>query len=341
MIRRALVTGATGMLGSYVVQALRDEGAHVRALVRDRSSGQARFMASEGIELACGSLGDPPSLVSAADGCDVVIHAAAEIGSGGAWETYRRANVDGTSNVVHAAEVTGARLVHVSSTAVFGSARYRTTPTDENVPLPDLPPHDLYGRSKQEAERVVLESHVEGRIRGSVVRPPIMYGRRDRQFLPRIVPVLQRGVFPLIGGGRATLTLVHAGAVAQGVVLAAKADVAVGRVYHLANDFPVDSALLVRCAREGLGVRIASPHVPRLGGRIGFAALESVLRVCGRADLARHATGAFDMLVRDNPFTSQRARDELGWAPQVRPERGLTDAFRWWRERRVVGEEAT
>ena len=337
MTGRALVTGATGMLGSYVVQELQEGGVTVRALVRDRT--RARFLVSAGVELAYGSLGDAASVLAAADGCDIVIHAAAEIGSGGAWERFRRGNVQGTANVVDAVQATGARLVHVSSTAVVGAARYRAAPTDETVPLPELPDHDVYGRSKQEAERLVLEASEQGRIRAAVVRPPVMYGRRDRQFVPRVGPVLRRGVFPLIGGGRATLTLVHAGAVAQGAVLAATADVALGRVYHLANDFPVDSALLVRCAREGLGVSIAGPRIPQLGGRIGFAMLGLALRLGGRADLARHARGTLDMLTRDNPFSSQRARDELGWAPRVPPERGLTEAFRWWRERKIVGEE--
>jgi 2-alkyl-3-oxoalkanoate reductase len=336
MIRRALVTGATGMLGSYVVQELLEDGARVRAFVRDPA--RARFLARAGVELARGSLGDASSVLAAADGCDVVIHTAAEIGSGGEWETFHRGNVQGTATVIDAVQETGARLVHVSSTAVIGSARYGAAPTDESVPLPELPEHDAYGRSKQEAERLVLRANDDGRIRAAVVRPPVMYGRRDRQFVPRVAPVLQRGVFPLIGGGRATLTLVHAGAVAQGAVLAAKADIAVGRVYHLANDFPVDSALLVRCAREGLGVPIAGPWIPHVGGRVGFAVLGLGLRLGGRGDLARHAKGTLDMLTRDNPFSSQRAREELGWAPRVSPERGLTEAFRWWRERRIVGE---
>jgi len=123
-----------------------------------------------------------------------------------------------------------------------------------------------------------------------------MYSRRDRQFVPRVGPVLRRGTFPLIGGGRTTLTLVHAGSVARGAVLAARTDRAAGRVYHLTNDFPVDTRTLVRCAAEGLGVRVRG------------------------------------VLTRDNPFSSARARAELGWSPDVRPETALTEAFRWWHE---------
>lgn len=328
MSRRALVTGATGMLGSHIVERLLLEGWEVRALVRDHAG--AAWLQECGAELAVGRLEDGASLLGAAKGCDVIFHAAATIGAGGDWEAFRRGNVEGTRGVVDAATAAGARLVHVSSTAVFGQARYRCTPTDETVPVPELPAHDVYGRSKQGAEHIVLHAHRTGQTWTCVVRPAVMYGRRDRQFAPRVAPVLQRGIFPRIGGGRTTLALVHVGSVAEGAILAATCDAAAGLVFHLTNDFPVTVSDLVSCAAEGLERKIYAPDVPHRVGRAGFTALRVALRVLGRGDLARHARGTFDMLTRDNPFTSKRARDVLGWDPSVPPEVGLTEAFRWW-----------
>lgn len=329
MTPRALVTGGTGMLGSHVIAHLRGEGWAVNALVR--APERAGRVESQGAAPVLGCLEEPQSLIRAARGCDVIFHAAAVIGSGGDWDAFRRGNVEGTRHVIHAAAAAGARLVHVSSTAVYGRARYGDVPTDEDVPLPTLPAHDVYGRSKQDAERMVLEAHAQGRIWAAAVRPPVMYGRGDRQFAPRVAGVLSRGFFPRIGGGRTTLTLVHASSVAQGAFLAATSDVAGGNVYLLANDHPVTVTDLVRCAEAGLGRRIHAPVVPRPVGRAAFAALKVALRTVGRADLARHARGTLEMLTRDNPFTSDRARSELGWAPDVRPEVALTDAFRSWK----------
>ncbi len=109
MTGRALVTGATGMLGSYIVERLREDGWSVRALVRSRD----RVMWLEGIgaELADGLLEDVDSLTAAANSCDAVFHAAAAIGPGGDWEEYRRGNVEGTRNVVEAAARASARPV--------------------------------------------------------------------------------------------------------------------------------------------------------------------------------------------------------------------------------------
>ena len=332
MTARALVTGATGMLGSYIVERLREDGWSVRALVRCRKG--AAWLEPLGADLVDGSLDDVVSLKAAADSCDVVFHAAAAIGAGGDWEEYRRGNVEGTRNVVAAAVRAQARLVHVSSTAVYGAARYNHRPTDELAPLPELPAHDVYGRSKQEAEAVVLNAHRTGRIWGAVVRPSVMYGCRDRQFAPRMAPVLERGLFPRIRGGRTTLPLVHARHVAEGAILAAAVETAGGKPFLLTNDFPVTVTDMIRCAEAGLGRRIYAPTVPMPIGRAGFAALGGILRAVGRGDLARHTVGTLNMLTRDNPFTSDRARSEFGWSPSIVPDVGLTEAFRFWKSAR-------
>jgi nucleoside-diphosphate-sugar epimerase len=146
-------------------------------------------------------------------------------------------------------------------------------------------------------------------------------------------PVLVRGVFPRIAGGRTTLTLVHARHVADGAVLAAGPKGASGRTYLLADDFPVTVTDLVRAAERGIGRAIFAPVIPMPLGRIGFTLLAALLRLTGRASLARHAAGTLAMLTRDNPFDSSRARSELGWTPSIEPVDGLADAFRDWAAR--------
>jgi nucleoside-diphosphate-sugar epimerase len=332
-VKRALVTGATGMLGSYLVERLATDGWTVRALVRDE--GAARWLEPMGAALARGDVTDAASVRAAAAGCDVVFHTAAAIGPGRDLAPFRALNVSGTQHVIRAATEAGARLVHVSSTAVYDdAARARHAPVGEEVPVSALPDFDAYGLSKQESEQLVLRAHAERVAWTTVVRPPVMYGRRDRQFVPRIAPVLARGLFPLIAGGRSTFLIVHAGAVAEGAVRAATADVAGGRVYHLTNDFDVTVAEFARLAAQGLGRRIYTPSVPLAMARAFFAMLGFGLTAMGRTDLAVHAPGSLALLSRGNPFTSERARRELGWAPSVRPEVGIPEAFRWWRDQR-------
>ena len=327
----ALVTGATGLLGSYLVERLLEDGWGVRALVRHPE--QARWLEEAGAKLFAGDITDRPSITSAASGCSLVFHAAASVGVGNDWETFRLGNVEGTENVLHASAASGARFVFVSTTGVFGRARYREIPTDESVPLPKLPEHEVYGRSKQAAERLVLEAHERGTTWTAIVRSPVMYGVRDRQFVPRIAPILQRGFFPLLGGGTSTMSLTHARSIAEGALLVGTNESAGGKIYHLTDDFPITVSDLVRYGAEGLGCRVRRVHVPTAVAKIGFGVLKPLLVAIGRSDLAPHTEGTLDMLTRNNPFTSRRAREELGWVPTTRPEAGLPEAFRSWKAR--------
>ena len=328
-MRRALVTGATGMLGSYLVQRLVESGCAVRALVRHPPA--AEWLRQLGADVVEGELADARALARATADCDAVFHAAAAIGPQSDWETFRLGNVQGTANVIDACAHAGAQLVHVSSTAVYGDSRYEMAPVSESLALPQLPEANAYGRSKQEAERLVMDAQGSGRIWAAIVRPPVMYGERDRQFIPRIGAVMDRGIFPLCGGGATTLPVVHANAVAEGAILAARTDTANGRVYNLTTDFPLTVASLVALARIGLARRIRAPSLSLRTSHLCFQAMELGLRVVGRGDLAAHASGTLEMLTHDNPFSAARAREELQWAPTIHPATGVPDAFCWWK----------
>jgi nucleoside-diphosphate-sugar epimerase len=112
-------------------------------------------------------------------------------------------------------------------------------------------------------------------------------------------------------------------------------DAAGGQAYNLADDFPVTVAEFARLAGEGLGRRVRLVSLPMALARPALAAVRGVVRVTRGAALAAQSTGTLDFLSRDNPFTSERARRELGWSPPVKPEVGVPDAFRWWREYRA------
>ncbi|MEO8335745.1 MAG: NAD-dependent epimerase/dehydratase family protein [bacterium] len=328
----ALVTGATGLVGTHVVQRLRNDGWEVRALVRDPS--HAGSLTHIGVTLATGDILDPASFASAARGMDVVIHTAAAVTPRGGWEAFRRPNVDGTRNAIVAAANAKARLVHVSSVAVYGnSARYGAAGerTNEDAVLPPIPDDAFYARSKRESEDLVLQAHRDGRVWATAVRPDVVYGRYDRQFVPRMAKLLQRGIAPLIGDGRSTLAIVHAENVADGIVRAAATDAAGGRAYNLANDYDVTVAEFFRLAGVGLDVKLRALRMPFAMAKGALGVFKLVAPVFLGSQFNAVTSASLDFLTRDNPFTSDRARRELGWNPTMRPEVGIPDAFRWWR----------
>jgi 2-alkyl-3-oxoalkanoate reductase len=329
-VTRALVTGATGLVGSHIVDRLIADGWSVRALVRDTAA--AAWLHESGADLAHGDILDAQSLRMAIAGCEFVFHCAALISASGSWDQFQRANIDGTRAVIDAAATASARLVHTSSVAVYGSAaRYRDTPTDEEAPLAPLDEHAYYARSKRESEHLVLDAHATGELWATAIRPPMIYGRRDRQLVPRFARIMRTGFFPLFDGGRSTMSLVHATAVADGAVRAAQCDAAGGRAFNLANDFPVTVADMVQLGSNGLGRRVRGVSIPLPVARTTFSALSGVARLAHRDALAHQLPGTVDTFSRNNPFTSERARRELSWTPTVRPEVGIPDAFAWWK----------
>tara|TARA_B100001167_G_scaffold26022_1_gene13685 strand:- start:173 stop:601 length:429 start_codon:yes stop_codon:yes gene_type:complete len=129
------------------------------------------------------------------------------------------------------------------------------------------------------------------------------------------------------------MSLTHARSIAEGALLVGTNESAGGKIYHLTDDFPITVSDLVRYGAEGLGCRVRRVHVPTAVAKIGFGVLKPFLVAIGRGDLAPHTDGTFDMLTCNNPFTSRRAREELGWVPTTRPEVGLPEAFRSWKAR--------
>ena len=330
----ALVTGATGLVGSHIVDRLIADGWSVRALVR--SPERARVALPDAAELIPGDVLDEASFARAAAGCHVVFHTAATITSRGGWEAYRLTNVEGTRNAIMAAERSGARLLQLSSVAVYGpSARYhaarRGEKTDEDTVLGPLRDTAYYPRSKRESEAMVFGAHAQGRVWATAVRPTVIYGRRDRQFVPRIAVVIRRAAIPLLRGGRSTMSVVHAVNVAEGAILAATSDIAGGKAYNLANDYDVTVRRFFELAGDGLDKRPILIPMPLGMARGALLAAKWLAR---RAGLSIVSSSAVDFLAENNPFSSERARAELGWKPSVRPEVGVPDAFRWWKESR-------
>ena len=334
MSGHALVTGATGLVGSHLTEQLAHEGWTVRALVREqRRAAWIRELGAS--DLVRGDVLDASSFAEAAKGCDVIFHTAAAITpAGGDWESYRATNVGGTEAAIAAARASGARLMHVSSVAVYGpQGRYRADgqPTSEDAPMPPIPDDALYARSKRESEQLVLAAHERGEIWATAIRPDVIYGKRDRQFIPRMATLLSRlHAFPLPGGGKNTLAIINAASVADAAIRAATSDIAGGRAYNVANEGNTTLRDFVTLAAAGLGTTVLRLPIPL--GVVAFG-LKAAQRLTAKlhlpgATVLQHAS--LNFVSRDNPFSSERAARELGWQPVVAPEDAIPDAFRWW-----------
>lgn len=331
---RIFLTGGTGLIGSHVAEGLRVRGDEVVALVRPTS--RRRHLESLGCELVEGDVLDPPEmLASAMRGSDAVVHAAAKVFERGPRREFVRQNVAGTESVLRAAALAAPRVVHLSSVAVYSGLRPDPKLAEDRWTEADPARQVPYAASKHLSERAAWRLHEAGEVRLTTLRPTVVYGERDRAASPIMFAVSPLPVIPLPAGGRATLSLVYAGNVARGVLEALDRDAAVGRAYNLASDHPVTLRELFELIAAVRGRRARILPVPATPLRALAAAVDAVARALPfvpATDLRR----AVRLVVRDNPYDSDRARLELGWTNLITHREGLRRTIEWWR----AGEDA-
>ena len=321
-----LVTGATGLLGSHVVDALLDRRETVRALVRPEES--LNGLADAPVEVFWGDVADEVAVTKAVAGVDIVIHCAARTGPWGPVAEYERTNVLGLRRLLDASLQSGVkRFVHVSSITVHGNDVGGVA--DETSPFREEP--NPYTRTKIAGERLIESAWRDSRAPVTIVRPGWIYGPRDRSSFGRFATMIQRGGMVVVGSGRNHVPLIYVEDVARGVLRAADAPAAAGKAYLLVNDEPVTQLDYLGAIADELGVPAPRRHVPyRLALTLGAAA-ETAGRVMHRTEPPPLMRYGLQLLGGDNRFDITRARFELGFAPQVGVADGVKESMRWFR----------
>ena len=328
---RALVTGATGFVGSHLVQQLRVEGYQCRCLVRSKQRAET-ISALACAELIEGDVTDPKSLSGMANGMDYVFHLAAEghvsAVSKGAYRKFHQVNVQGTRNVVEACAGTGvSKLVHFSSTAAMGLIRAPSV--DETVPCQPATP---YQRSKYQSEIVALTTARERNVPVVVVRPCMIIGAGARGEFCKFVRLMPRGLFPKVGHGANLTPAIHVQDVVCGAILAAERGIP-GEVYLLVGGtYPMDE--IRRIVVSKLDVSLKYPYVPTWLAFAGAWVIETLARIMGRVPVVTRRNIA--STVADRVFSVEKAREQLGFAPQVSLEEAIRQTVAWYQVQGIL-----
>jgi nucleoside-diphosphate-sugar epimerase len=302
------------------VEALRARGQEVKALVR--SPAKASALSALGCRLIEGGLEDEAVLTRLVEGADVVFHLAGLVAARSQAE-FLRTNRDGAARIAHvAASARVGRFVHVSSLAVTG-------PTHPGHPLDEASgpgPLTAYGRSKQAGEAAVRAAGLPF----TIVRPPAVYGPRDRAFLT-LFRAAWRGVVPLLGDGAQELTLVHATDLAEALVAVATSASTVGGTYHAGHPMPVTQRRLVEAVGRAVGrrVRVVSLPAPIVHATLRLAG--ALRRALGRAPLL-DGDKAHELLAPAWTCSSAALRRDTGWEARIPLERGLEETACRYRE---------
>ena len=334
---KILITGASGFIGSFIVEEALRQGFDTWAAVRGSSSRQ--FLTDERIHFIELNLDSQQQLEQQLRGhqFDYVVHAAGVTKCLNTADFFR-INTEGTKHLVQALralQMPLKRFVYVSSLSIFGGIREQQPYTE--IRETDTPqPNTAYGRSKLLAEQWLsglneeLEKRNEQLFPYVILRPTGVYGPRERDYFLMAKSIKQHSDFA-VGYRRQDITFVYVLDVVQAVFLACEKG-RVGRAYFLSDGEVYQSAtfsnLIRRCLGNPWWIRITAPiWVLRIVTWVG--------------DKVGHMTGKISALNNDKyHILKQRnwrcdiepARRELGYHPEYTLERGVPLTIKWYEE---------
>jgi len=323
--RRVLVTGANGFIGSHVVDVLEESGDLPVPLLRRGSD--ARWLPPGALDRAVyATLDDGGSLGRAVRGCDAVLHVAGAVRAR-SEEHFLQVNAGGTRRLLEAVVRAAPgieRFVLVSSLAAVGPSPDGSPVDEDSSPCPIT----SYGRSKLEGERVAAQ--FADRLPITIVRPPAVYGPRDRGILA-FFRCARRGFLPAVGRGERRYSLVHGRDLAEGIVLASRHPAAPGRTFFLCEERRYTFDDLLDLFGGAVGRRVRRRTVPVVVARALARLSEALARVRGAVPaLTRQKVE--DLRAPDWTCSPRRAREAIGFRASTPLGPGLRETANWYRD---------
>ncbi len=329
------VTGASGFIGSFLVESLVADGIPVRAFVK---TGSGKVLTRLGkVEVCEGDIKDRASLDRAMAGVQTVYHLAAisRYDVNVPESEYHAVNVAGTRNVLDAALQAGVSTVVFTATieavGMSGDGRPLTEETPQH-------PRNIYGQTKMEAERLVLDYGRSGRIRTVVVRPPMIYGPCNEILFKRLFGIVRRGFYPLIGDGRALTEFCYVKNQVHGLRLAAERGRS-GEVYFISDERSYEIEEIVDAIARAMERRVVKLRIPVPAAlAMGFC-FEMLAKVLRFYPFVIPETGRPPFSRKTVEWTSQsrlfcdtsKARRELGYVPPYTLDEGVSETVAWYR----------
>jgi len=326
---RALVTGASGFLGSHIVDACLLQGDEVVALCREASD--VSYLRSLGVEIQHGELLAASALAKATRRIDVVYHAAARVLDYGSRTQFYETNVKGTQLLLESARRNGAkRFVFVSSPSIVADGGHQVD-IDESTPYP---PRflNLYCETKAKAEAYVLAQNSED-FTTCAIRPRGVWGPRDyRGFMPKVIAKLMAGRMRDLSGGQTVLaSLCYCENAAQACIAAARSAHVGGKAYFVTDHEVVNVWHFVNELAERF-------RVPRMSGRVSpwmLGALVAVVDTIWKFPLLQDRVSppisrySASLLTRSSTYRIDAAKRDFGYKPRVSRTEGLRRLEDW------------
>lgn len=322
-----LVTGATGLVGSHVVEQAMKLGYPVRAMVRTIDEDDC--LANWGAQKVVASLEDPVSLQKAVEGVTIVVHCAAMVGDWGPTQQYRAVNVDGTKALLKAATKAGSlkRWVQISSLGVYpGTDHYGT---DESVAA-STKGIDGYTLTKVESENVIRDAIQNQQLPAVILRPGFIYGPRDRTVMPRLLERLQSGRFAYLGNTDKLMNNTFVGNLCEAIWLAIANDEVVSEVFNIRDAQAVTKQTFIDTICEAAVLQKPSKVVPLPVAKFLAWHLETIYKLFRIQNAPLVNSARIKFLGRNLDFDISKAQARLGYQPSVSFADAMPDTVKWF-----------
>ena len=321
---KILVTGATGMVGSFVARRAAKDGFAVRVFVRPDSD--RSMLDGVDAEIFEGDLGDYECFPAALKGIEFVVHAGAHIGDWGAAEKYRAINVVGLEHFLTAArnEEQFKRWIQISSLGVYPARHHYGT--DETAAA-DLTGLDGYTRTKAEAE-VIVNRHIDDDFPAVILRPGFVYGPGDRYVVPRLIRRLDQGIVKFIGDGQKVLNNVYVGNLVDAILLALGSDEALGETFNIRDGRLVTREEYLMTVAGYLG-KPRPGKVPLWLARSVRPLIEGWAKLTGAKESPLLTGATIKFMAINLDFSIDKAISVLGYEPRVDFKDGMKEALDW------------
>jgi nucleoside-diphosphate-sugar epimerase len=325
----AVVTGAGGFLGRYIVEQLVARGDRVCGICRTPSPA----LESLGVRIVAADLRDREAIVAACRGAEVVFHVAGVAGIWGPWQHFYAINTLGTAHVLEGCRVHGVgRLVYTSSPSVVFDGRDQHR-VDASAPYPKRWLCH-YPHSKALAEQAVLAANGHQRLATCAVRPHLIWGPRDRQLIPRLLQRARAGRLRRVGDGTNRIDMVYVENAAAAHLQAADAllgrngvhpsdSPVAGQAYFISQGEPVNCWEWIDQILALAGIPPLRKSMPtRVAWALGAAceALYAGLRLRSEPPMTRFLAA---QLGRCHYFDISPAERDFGYQPRISTAEGM------------------
>ena len=315
---KALVTGATGFIGSHLVDELIKKGYEVTCLARKTSN--LKWVEGLDVTVLYGDCEDEGSLKAVPSDAQYVFHLAG-LTKAKKDEDFFCVNVKGTENLLRAvsSRVRGLRrFVYLSSLSAAGPSK-SGTPVNETW---EPKPVSSYGRSKLEGEGLVAK--YGGSIPSTIIRPPAVYGPRDKDFYV-LFKMLKKGFYPY--WGKCYYSLLYVDDLVRGLIMAAEGKEAEGGIYFLSDGKVYSNEDIVNEISNVLEAKIVKLRIPKPL----MAILVSISEKLGKESSIINK----DKLKELNCFhwvcNSSKAEKDFRFSPKVTIKEGIKWTADWYR----------